>query len=90
MTQISFTSALKTFFPDLKNEKLDVDSFDQMISAFDKKYIGLSGYLLNEKGEIREHVTVYIDNEAIEFEKLKTMRLEESTQIHIMQAISGG
>jgi hypothetical protein len=90
MTKISFTSALKTFFPDLKEENMTVDSLEALFIELDKRHTGLSGYLVDDKGEIRAHVKIYIDNEPVEFAVLKEMSLANSSQIHIMQAISGG
>ena len=88
MISVSFTSALKTFFPHLKNEQVQASSISALIQSLDIKYHGLSDYLLDEKGEIREHVKLYIDNEPVD--KVNSAVLGQNAQVHIIQAISGG
>ncbi|MFT6827480.1 MAG: molybdopterin converting factor small subunit [Roseivirga sp.] len=90
MAKISFTSALKTFFPDLRDEQLTVDNLEDLIDQLDSHYQGIRGYLVNDQGQVREHVKFYVDNEPIEFNEAKDLSLADSKQIHIMQAISGG
>jgi len=88
MVRVSFTSALKTFFPNLKEEQIEAQDITQLIIALDNKYSGLKAYLVDEKGDIREHVKFYVNNEPLE--KGSDDSLLPNAQIHIMQAISGG
>ncbi len=88
MPHVMFTSALKTFFPNLKEEYIEADSIKVLLSELEKKHQGIQGYLVNEKGQIREHVKFYIDDEPYDV-KVHT-EISKSAQIHIIQAISGG
>ena len=88
MPHVMFTSALKTFFPNLKEEYIEADSIKVLLSELEKKHQGIQGYLVNEKGQIREHVKFYINNELYD-EKVHS-ELPKLAQIHIIQAISGG
>jgi sulfur-carrier protein len=90
MPKISFTSALKTFFFDLREEEMAVDNLEDLIEQLDTKYKGIRGYLVDYQDHVREHVKFYVDNAPIEFDEAKDFSLADSKQIHIMQAISGG
>lgn len=88
MPHVMFTSALKTFFPTLKEEYVEADSIETLLSELEKKHQGIQGYLVDEKGQIREHVKFYIDDEP--YNEKAHSELPKSAQIHIIQAISGG
>ncbi|MGW8123928.1 hypothetical protein ACV07N_14815 [Roseivirga echinicomitans] len=83
-----FTSALKTFFPDLKDEYVEADNIETLLLELDKKHQGIKGYLVDEKSQIRAHVKFYINNEP--FDEQIHAELPKSAQVHIIQAISGG
>lgn len=88
MPHVIFTSALKTFFPNLKEEYIEADNIEALLLELEKKHEGIQGYLLDEKGQIREHVKFYINDEL--YDEKAHAELPKSAQLHIIQAISGG
>ena len=51
---------------------------------------GLRDRLLNEQGQIREHVNLFVGKEELRYLDGITTRLTDGAEITIMQAVSGG
>jgi len=90
MAEIKFTSALNRFFPDLKPITLQADNVEELFRQLNTVYPGVNHYILNDLGEIREHVNLYIDNELVIDLKAEKPKLNHDSQVHIVQALSGG
>ena len=50
----------------------------------------LRGYVLDEQGEVRTHVVIFLDGNAIKDRKHLTDTVREDSEIFVMQALSGG
>ncbi len=50
----------------------------------------LRGYVLDDQGALRKHVAVFIDGECIRDRISLTDSVRESSQIFVMQSLSGG
>lgn len=50
----------------------------------------LRGYVLDEQGAVREHVTIFLDDMPIRDRLLLTDRVDETSEIYVLQALSGG
>lgn len=50
----------------------------------------LRGYVLDERGEVRHHVVVYVGGEAIRDKADLDLPVAPDAEIHIFQALSGG
>ena len=90
MPIIKFTSALKRFFPDLKEGKIEGGTVAEVMQQLEKKYTGLSDFLLEENGKVRQHVNVFVGGNLIEDEENLTDEVGETEEILIFQALSGG
>ena len=90
MPIIKFTSALKRFFPDLKEEKIEGNTVAEVLQQLEQKYTGLSDFLLEENGKVRQHVNVFVGGTLIEDEENLTDEVGETEEILIFQALSGG
>jgi len=90
MPIIKFTSALKRFFPDLKEGKIEGRTVAEVMQQLEKEYTGLSDFLLEENGQVRQHVNVFVGGNLIEDEENLTDEVGETEEILIFQALSGG
>ena len=90
MAKIKFTSALKRFFPTLEALTVDVQSAKEAIDLVEQKYPGIKDYLVNERGNLRQHVNIYVGNDLIQDRLTLSDRIEAKDEILIMQALSGG
>jgi len=50
----------------------------------------LRGYVLDERGALRRHVALFVDGSAIHHNSDLQQALGEQSEIHVMQALSGG
>lgn len=48
------------------------------------------GYVLDDRGEVRKHMIVFVDGKAVSDRKGLTDPVKEGSEIYIMQALSGG
>ena len=51
---------------------------------------GLRGYVLDDQGRLRRHVVVFVNGEMIEDRERMSDRVEPSSELFVMQALSGG
>lgn len=90
MPTIRFTYALKRFYPDLKDIPAQGQSLPDIFMEIEKKYPGMSAYVLDEQGSLRKHVNIFIDGKMINDRKSLSDSFTGNSVIYIMQALSGG
>jgi len=90
MPQVSFTSALKRFFPDLNEVEVEAGNIVELLDQLEKYHPGLKDYLVDERGRLRKHVNIYIGEELVEDREGLSDRVKASDQVLIFQALSGG
>ena len=90
MAKIRFTAALKRFFPDLKELDISGGTVAEVIQATEIKYPGISDYLLDERGAVRQHMNIFVRGELLEDRTTLLDELQENDEIVIFQALSGG
>jgi hypothetical protein len=53
-------------------------------------YPALRGYLLDDQGRLRQHVSIFVDAELIVDRERQSDRVHADTEIYVVQALSGG
>jgi molybdopterin synthase sulfur carrier subunit len=90
MAHIKFTPNLKRFFPDLEQTEIEASTVAEVIAAVDARWKGLADYIVDEKGQLRKHVNIFIGDELIVDKQHLSDAVNSDTKIYIMQALSGG
>ncbi len=90
MATVRFTSALKRFFPDLHDEEFSGTTVKDTLRSIEKKYPGMLSYLVDDNGELRKHVNIYVGGDLIEDRKNFEDKVQEKDEVIIFQALSGG
>ena len=90
MATVRFTYALKRFFPDLKEETITATTIKGLLDTLERQHIGLKGYVVDERGRLRKHVNIYVNNTHIKDEVGLSDQITDSCEVYIMQALSGG
>lgn len=90
MATVKFTYALQRFFPDLGETVVASSSLPEVMQAIEEVYPGITSYILDERGELRQHVNIFIDGAQITDRKTLSDAFREDSEIYIMQALSGG
>jgi molybdopterin synthase sulfur carrier subunit len=72
--------------------EFDVDGarLDLALIALFERLPGLRGYVLDEHGVVRHHVAVFIDGQSIHDKADLAVPLATFSEVHLMQALSGG
>jgi sulfur-carrier protein len=90
MAKINFTSALKRFYPTLEPVEVVGNTIAEILTLLDKKHEGLTSFLIDEQGVLRQHINIFIGDKMLTDRDKLTDRVEESDEILIFQALSGG
>lgn len=90
MPHIKFTSALRRFFPTLKEGPIEGQTIGEVLTNLEVKYPGINGFLRDDTGHIRQHVNVFLKGELIEDEATLSDRVGAGDEILVFQALSGG
>ena len=90
MATINFTSALKRFFPGLKSMEIAGETVSEVVEKLEQEYPGLTAYILDERGKLRQHVNIFIGEELIQDKETLQDKLSPQDEVFILQALSGG
>jgi molybdopterin converting factor small subunit len=67
--------------------EVDAGDLEAMFAELDRRYPGLRFRVVDERGRLRQHMKVFVNEDAA---RDLTTRLEPSDEVTIMQALSGG
>lgn len=86
------TSHLYRFFPQLKNRTLTAPpgSVAEVLHALNDQAPGFTDYILDERGALRRHVNLCINDTLVIDRKALTDRVQDDDTVFIFQALSGG
>lgn len=92
MATVEMTSHLYRFFPVLENREIRVPagSVAAVLLEIDKLAAGFSDYVLDERGALRRHVNIAVNNSLVIDRKTLSDYVEEGATVYIFQALSGG
>lgn len=89
MARVSFTPNLRRH---LSVEDLEVSARtvrEALEEAF-TQYPNLRSYLLDDQARLRQHVNLFLDNQVIQDRVTLSDAVQESSEIWVIQALSGG
>ncbi len=69
---------------------LEAGSVSELVDNLEAAYHGIAEKLLDDKGEIRRYVNVFVNDEDIRFLDGKATALKDGDNISIVPAIAGG
>ena len=69
---------------------VEAGSVGDLVDALEAAYSGIAEKLLDEKGDIRRYVNVFVNDEDIRFLDGKGTALQDGDNISIVPAIAGG
>jgi len=92
MVSVQLTSHLQAFFPVLRGQDLVVEAgtVADVVREVDKVAPGFAFYVCDELGRLRRHVSIFIEQQLITDRQRLTDRVEPSSRVFILQALSGG
>ncbi len=90
MAKIKFTTALKRFFPDLREMDVEGQTIQEILGNVEREYPGISGYLIEDSGRLRKHVNIFLGGRLIEDRDELSDPVAQHHEILVFQALSGG
>jgi molybdopterin converting factor small subunit len=89
MPTVSFTSALQRF---LAAPSADVEgaTVGEALAAVFAKRPQLRGYVLDDQGAVRRHVSIYVNGEPIGDRTRLSDKVGPRDEIYVLQALTGG
>jgi len=90
MPRIQFTPQLNRYVAVPPPEECPGKTVAQVLDHVFLSNPELKGYILDDQGRLRRHVAVFIDGEQIKDKKTMGDPVTESSDIFVMQALSGG
>ena len=66
------------------------DTVADVVDDLDRQFPGLRDRLLDETGELRRFINIYVNQEDIRFLQSKTTALKPGDEVSIVPAIAGG
>ena len=70
--------------------EVDADSLGALISALDARYPGMQDRILDENGELRYFVNLYLNNEDVRFIGGLGVAVSPGDEVSIVPAVAGG
>jgi molybdopterin synthase sulfur carrier subunit len=73
-------------------DRVAVDAADVrgLLDELEEQFGALKGLVRNERGEVHDHVNIYVNNEAIEALQGLDTKLREGDEVSIIPALAGG
>lgn len=69
---------------------LDFSVLDDVLDALWKRHPALRDRVLDEQGEIRTHVNIFVGSEDVKRLNGLQTKVDPGTELHIFNAVSGG
>jgi len=97
MPRVVLASALSRWLPAeatgaSREAALDLDAEDlrALLDALFARHPNLRGYVLDEQDTVRHHIAIFVDGQAIRDKANLRQPLAASSEVYVMQALSGG
>lgn len=90
MPTVKFTRHLRRFFPALETVVVEGRTVAEVVNALDAVHPGLAGYLVDDRGALRKHVNIFVEDEMVADRRTLSDAVTEESRLFVMQALSGG
>ncbi len=88
--KVLIPTPLRKLTADQDTVTADADSVATLMAALEAQHPGIGGRLMDEEGNLRRFVNLYLNGEDIRFLQGKDTALKEGDELSIVPAIAGG
>ena len=89
MPRVVFTSNLQRHL-DVPERRVAGDTVSAALQQVFEAQPRLRGYVLDDQGELRKHVFIFVDGRRITDRSKLSDAVGETSEIYVMQALTGG
>ncbi|MEL7306145.1 MAG: MoaD/ThiS family protein [Myxococcota bacterium] len=92
MPSVEVTRHLYQFFPKLRGEprRVEASTVAEVVQAMEAIAPGFAFYVCDERGRLRRHVNIFVEEELISDRKTLSDLVDPNSRVFILQALSGG
>ena len=90
MPLVRLRGPLKQLAGDRAEHAVDGRSVGELLAALEREHPATSGWILDERGELRRHVNVFVDGDNVRWLNGLDTAVETNSTIVIVPAVSGG
>ena len=89
MAKLTFTPNL-TRHVSCPNKNVQGEKVIDVLKAYFNDYPRVEGYVLDERGRLRKHMAIAINNELYSNSEVLQIQVNDDDEIFVLQALSGG
>jgi sulfur-carrier protein len=89
VVRVTFASSLERFLP-CPPRAVEAATVREALEAVVRADPRLGAYLVDEQGRLRAHVAVFVGGSFIRDREALSDRVTDGSEIHVLQALSGG
>ena len=86
MATLRVRGQLKKLAGEAAEHELDAATVQELVRALERAHPAVAGWVLDERGRIREHINVFVNGEQAQEETA----VSERDRVEVIPAISGG
>jgi sulfur-carrier protein len=88
--QVRVPTILRTYTSGESEVSASGTTLSEVIDDLDSNYSGIKGRILDDNGELRRFVNVYVGNDDVRFLDNLSTPTPDGTQISVIPAVAGG
>jgi sulfur-carrier protein len=88
--QVRVPTVLRTYTGGAKEVSADGSTVGEVFDALDTAHPGIKDRVVDEQGQLRRFVNVYVDNEDVRFSDGLATPVADGTQVSIIPSVAGG
>ena len=89
MATLHFTAHLRSVAPQVPLQ-VDAPTVAAALEGAFEVYPRLRGYVLDDQGRVRRHVALFVDGRMLDRAGALDVALAPTSEVHVLQALSGG
>ena len=87
---VRIPTILRTYTEGASEVTADGTTLAEVLDDLDSNYAGIKGRILDDQGELRRFVNVYVGNDDVRFLENLATPTPDGTQISVIPAVAGG
>ena len=89
MVQVEFASSIQRY-AQIEPVRCEATTLKDALERAFEQQPSLRGYVLNDQGSVRKHITIFVNDQTINDRAQLTDALGPDDTIYVIQALSGG
>ena len=88
--RVRVPTILRTYTKGESEVTVEGSTLSEVLDALDAQYPGIKGRIVDEQGELRRFVNVYVGNDDVRFADGLATATPDGTQVSVIPAVAGG